>query len=131
MFGYIFVGGSLSEASHIAESLAFNQRVISSLDDLPWHADDFRVCLSDDVRASQTIAISKFLSHGEPLQLLDVLLQVLRRMHFSDGHVVNRSIDRSILGLPLTYEYDFDVNGYSVTEIQAVGDSLTFTQTQT
>ena len=131
VFGYIFVGGSPSEVSRIADSLAFNKHVISSLDDPPWHSDDFRFSESDDVRASQTIAVAKFVSRGEPLQLMDTFLQILRRMHISDGYVINRSIDRAMRGLPQCYEYDLDVHDYTVGNIQPVGDSLTFTRTET
>ena len=124
IFGYIFVGGSPSETSFVSESLAYNAHVIAEIRDLPWHSDDFRIQQTDDLRASQTIAVAKFSTARDQLALMDALIDILKRMHWSDGYVVNRSIDRSMCGLPLTYEYDFDVADYSVANIQPVGESL-------
>jgi hypothetical protein len=45
-------------------------------------------------------------------------------MHWSDGYLVDRSIDRVLVGEPLAYEYELDAANYSVTDIQPVGDSF-------
>jgi hypothetical protein len=134
------VGGSPSETSSVVESLAYNNRVLSEIQNSYWHPEDFRMENSERLRAqdsrpfrgrdgellraAQTIAIAKFSTVRDRQALIDDLFSILKRMHWSDGYVVDRSFDRVLVRKPLTYEYKLDVDDYSVTRIQPVGESF-------
>ena len=73
----------------------------------------------------QAISIYKYHNNRIDLkEFQEIMVDAFSKLMWSDGFIVDRSIDRTLTRSPLAYEYALMNRAFSLREIEPVGDNL-------
>lgn len=125
--GFLFISATPNEIGLVHECLAFNRQVIEEIDpNAFWSQREFRLLDEcDEVRPLQTISIYKFHNNRVERDAFEhQMCDTFKRLMWDHGFIVDRSIDRAIVGEPLAYEYELKNTSYHLRDVKPVGEDL-------
>lgn len=126
VFGFLRIGASINEKSQVRKCLDFNKQVLAAADDTGfWTYREFRFADDlEDVRSAQMIGVVKFYTRITIDEFQMKMVDFFSKLAWSDAYIVNRSVDRPLLGEPMVYEFAMENSAFTENPVGSVGEFL-------
>ncbi len=119
LFGYIQIGASPSEMDLLKQALQYNRKVLENYPtDSIFCPEDFRFSNSEDIGLLRMISVTKTHRLRDMELVTSEIKDLLTRLIWSSGMLVDFSYDRPLVGDPALYQYTFFNHGHNIKNLR-------------